>query len=250
MGNYAELFDREENRQLLAIGVRHQIRAIGIGGIIWGVINIGLGIVFMQQAAINVCVLLLGVLMMGAGIYALIVPRLNTLLLEAAVAFLLLGWNIFVLWYNFKITGKMEPNGGLFWTAIFAIGILSRYLKLSYLKQAVADLTAEEVKNAKAICKAIWKLKPKDEPELLQTANKQCRLRRLEDGFFLVHRDLRTAYQATGEELLSLIEKPEAKKIAMKIKYPLGDLQYKFDPASSETLREWLGVTPPQTETA
>ena len=56
---YDPWFDSDENKTLMAICTRKLIRNIGIGGIIWGVVNLGLGFVAIQETIINVGILIL-----------------------------------------------------------------------------------------------------------------------------------------------------------------------------------------------
>ena len=91
---YDAWFDTDENKTLLAICARKLISNIGIGGIIWGLINIGVGIVSVQVMLINVGVLILGVIMLGTGVQALKSPSLRILLVQTIVTVLLLAWNV------------------------------------------------------------------------------------------------------------------------------------------------------------
>jgi hypothetical protein len=53
------LFDTDENRALTAICTRKLISNIGIGGIIWEVINTALGIAAIQATILNVGLVIL-----------------------------------------------------------------------------------------------------------------------------------------------------------------------------------------------
>jgi len=111
---YDPLFDSEENKALVAICTRKLIRNIGIGGIIWGVINVGIGIAAVQEAPINVGILILGVLMLGTGIQALARPTLGVLLTETIVTVLLVAWNVGMFFINRGEGAPTDPRGFLF----------------------------------------------------------------------------------------------------------------------------------------
>src|SRR5689334_10292948 len=88
------LFDTNENKALLVLCARKTIRNIGIGGLIWGVFNLGLGVVALQTTWWNIGLVLLGLMMLGVGIFAMLQPTLNALLMEAIVSVLLFCWNL------------------------------------------------------------------------------------------------------------------------------------------------------------
>ena len=91
---YEPWFDSSENRTLMAICARKMIRNIGIGGIIWGVINMGVGALAIQVDVINAGILMLGMMMFGAGVQALRSPTLGMLLTETILSALLFFWNL------------------------------------------------------------------------------------------------------------------------------------------------------------
>ena len=170
---YDQWFDTDENRALLAICTRKLIRNIGIGGIVWGLINIGIGIVAMQVMMINVGVLILGLLMFATGVQALRRPSLGVLLTETIVTILLLAWNVGITIYNFQTVGVFNPRGLIF-PLIIAIVFAGYCRKLGHLRELVASVDPEKIKATKQMCKTLVKKKLKDEPLLVEAANRKC----------------------------------------------------------------------------
>src|SRR6185295_18230969 len=103
------IFDKPENRILLVVCARKQIRNIGIGGLIWGILNTLIGAFAIQVNAINIGLLLLGLLMLGAGIQALRKPSLNAILLEAFVSLCLFMWNILITFLDALDKAPVRP---------------------------------------------------------------------------------------------------------------------------------------------
>jgi len=91
---YDTWFDTDENKALIAICTRKLISNIGIGGIIWGVINIAIGVVAMKATTLNLGLVILGVMMFGTGVQAIKSPSLGVLLTETVVTVLLFVWNL------------------------------------------------------------------------------------------------------------------------------------------------------------
>lgn len=234
-------FDTQENRTLLAICARKLIANIGVGGIIWGAINTGLGILWLQFGLINIGVLILGVMMLGTGVRALKNPTLHILLLETIITVLLLVWNVFISIWNMMVTG--EANfGGIIFPLIIAITFFKYYRSLQHVKDEITTVRPEEVKAAKAACKALIKKKLKDEPGVIQTTNRKCRVQLMDDKAFFIQRDLMRAFVVTRENVERLIGTPEAKSLRMLINHPLGELKYKFNRKNSDKLKSWLAA--------
>src|SRR5882724_6599066 len=109
--SYDALFDTDENKALLVICARKTIRTVGIGGIIWGLINLGIGVVALRATWLNGGLVLLGLLMLGTGIYAMARPSLTALLMEAIVSVLLFCWNVGITILNARLGDASHVNG-------------------------------------------------------------------------------------------------------------------------------------------
>ncbi len=236
---YDSWFDTDENKALLAICARKLISNIGIGGIVWGLINIGIGIVAIQATLINVGILILGVMMLGTGIQALRKPSLRILLAETIVTILLFVWNLGITILNFLVLGV--PSGGaLIFPIIIAIVFFRSYRKLRHVEEQISSVEPEKIKATKQLCKALVKKKLKDEPTIIQTTNRRCRAQLMDDRSFFIQRDLMRAFVGSRGDIRNAIVNPEAKRLKLQFMHPLGKLKYQLDKKSSEKLRDWL----------
>jgi hypothetical protein len=241
---YEPWFDSEENKMLMAICTRRWIRNIGIGGIVWGLLNIGIGVVAMQDTLINAGILILGILMLGAGFLALRRPTLGVLLVETIITILLLIWNIGVLILNMLAGEASQPHGVIF-TVFIAYLFISNYRKLGHLRELVATIEPGKIKATKQMCKAIVKQKLKGAAHLVQTTDRKCRAQLIEDRAFFIHRDMMRAFVAGKDAVEAAIVKPAAPGWTLRFVHPLGELRYRFDKASTAKLREWLARDTP-----
>jgi hypothetical protein len=238
-------FDSDENKTLMAICTRKQIKNIGIAGIIWGVINIGIGVFAIRVTAINAGLLALGVLMLGTGIQALRRPSLGVLLTETIVSVLLLLWNIGISIFNLRVVGTFEPRG-IILPLIVAIALANQYRKLGHLRGLIESVDPEKIQATKRVCKTMLKRKLKDEPLIVETTDRKCRAQLMEDRAFFIQRDLMRAFVGEREAVRAAIAKPESKKWTAAFHHPLGTLRYSFDKKNTEKLKNWLstGQTP------
>lgn len=237
------IFDRHENQILLVVCARRLIRTIGITGIIWGLFNIGVGVVAIQVNALNAIVLGLGILMLGAGIDALRKPSLTTILIEAWVSLGLFVWNVFITIFN-TLHGA-EPNiRGIAAPAVIAGVFFHQYSKLHHLREMTASLPAEELKRAKLICKELRKKKPKKEPNIAESADRRFRFALTGDRIFCFRRDMQRAYYLTKEEFRGALKDPDKKSLRMTIDHPLGKLKHTFNRKTSDKIRTWLNPMP------
>jgi len=238
---YDQWFDSHENRTLMAICTRKLIRNIGIGGIIWGVINVGIGAIAIQETPINAGILILGVLMLGTGVQALRSPSLRVLLTETIVTVLLVLWNLGISVLNLLAVGVFDPRGIIF-PVIIAVLFANYYRKLGHLRELIASVAPEKIEATKRICKTLLKMKLKDEPLIVQTADRKCRAQLMDDRAFFIQRDLMRAFVATREAVRSAVPKPESKSWTAVFNHPLGKLKYRFDKKNTEKLRNWLST--------
>jgi hypothetical protein len=243
-------FDTDENKALIAICARKLISNIGIGGIVWGAINLLIGAFAILDNPINAGILILGVVMLGAGIQALRNPTLGVLLTETIVTGLLFVWNLGISILNSLTGGGIEPRGLIF-PLVIAVVFINYYRKLGPLREQIASVAPEKIKSTKQVCKTLLKKKLKEEPSVVQTNDSRCRAQLMENLAFFVQRDLMRAFVVSKEDLRRTVVDPEAKKLKMKFNHPLGALVYQFDKGSSEKLRAWFGKgTEPAAETA
>ncbi|MBN1810133.1 MAG: hypothetical protein JW909_13790 [Planctomycetes bacterium] len=236
---YETWFDTEENRALLAIGARKTIKGIGIGGIIWGMINVGLGISYITDDPINFIVIVLGLLMLTVGIVALVKPARAALLLESISAFLLFAWNVTAFIMNI-VTGAEPDARGLVFPLIIAIAFMVQYFRLSHISELIDTIPAESVKQATDVAKAILKAKPAESPNVIVAQMNAARIQLLEDRAFYVQPGLSKAFVMSRDEFRSTFEDLPAKTLKMKLTHPLGKLAVTFKKENADRLRAWL----------
>lgn len=236
---YDAFFDDEENKILIAICTRKLIKGIGIGGVIWGLINTALGVYAIQDSPINIGLLALGLLMLGTGVQALRKPTHGVLLAECISAFLLLAWNVSIGILNF-VMYDIPDFSGFFWPLVFFIFIVNYYRKVSHLKDQIAAIDPSSVKATKKMCKDLIKKKLKDEPLVLQTSNRKCRVQLMDEGALFIQRDLMRAFIVPKNEIILKVEKPEARKYKLIFNHPVDKLKYGFDKKNTEKLKAWL----------
>jgi len=241
--NSAEIFDKPENRVLLVVCARRQIRNIGIGGLIWGILNIVIGAFAVQVNSINIGILLLGLLMLGAGINALRKPSLSALLLEAFVSLSLFVWNVFITAVNTLDGAPVRPQGVIF-PAVIAAVFFNQHKKLRHLKDMIETLPAEDLKRAKAICKELQRKKVKKEPNIAESTDKKFRFALTGDRIFCFRRDMLRAFYVSKTEFQFLLGDLTKKKLQMLVEHPLGKLKQSFNRRNSEKIRSWLGSEP------
>jgi hypothetical protein len=237
--DYESWFDTNENRTLLAICARKQIKNIGIGGIIWGILNTGIGVFAIQVDVVNVGLLILGAIMLGAGIQALRQPSLGVLLTETLVTILLLVWNVGIAVYNFHLVGAFDPRGIVF-PVIVALIFFNNYKKLQHVKDLIVSVKPDDIKATKQVCKTLVKKKLKNEPAIIETNDRKCRAQLMDDRAFFIQRDLMRAFVVAKDQIHLLIPKPEEKKLKVTVRHPLGKLSYAFDKKNTEKLKAWL----------
>ena len=249
--NRDPVFDSAENQALLVVCARKTIRTAAIAGIVWGSINLLLGFALVMANPINAGIIVLGILMLGAGLTALRKPSLGALLSEAMVSVLLLCWNIGISILNARAgdTTHIESHGLLF-PAIAAAVFYSQYKRLGYLKDAIASMDHAVVKEATAICKQIFKTKSKDAPDIVQASTNSCRLKLMGDSVLCVQRNLARAFSLNRTDFQQCILHPEKTRLRVVVRHPLGKLTYAFDRKNSEKLKSWLGTSAPAATTS
>ncbi len=236
---YDSFFDTEENKTLTAICTRRLIRNIGIGGIIWGMINLLIGIEAIQVTMLNAGILILGVLMLITGVQALRKPSFEILKAETIVTALLFLWNVGISVLNLIATGK--TNGYLIIIPlIITITFAKFYKKLGHLREQIDSIEPEKIQATKQMCKALIKIKLKNEPTVIETKNRRCRVKFMDKTALFIQRDLMRAFVATKEEIYEAIKNPNAKSFTLQFNHPVGKLTYYFDRKNSQKLKTWL----------
>ena len=239
--DYESWYDTDENKTLLAICARKLISNIGVGGILWGLLNTVIGIVAIQDTVINAGILILGLMMLATGIQALRAPSLGVLLAETIVTVLILVWNLGISVLNFLVLGVFDPLGLIF-PLIVAIVFFGFYRRLGHLREQIRSVEPEQIKATKEICKTLAKKKLKEEVSIIRTKDGKCGAQLMEDRAFFIQRDLMRAFVAPKEDVGRSIARADAKRLKMTFRHPLGVLKYQFDKKNSEKIRNWLSA--------
>src|SRR6185369_10599441 len=98
-------FAQNENQSLLVVCARKKIHSAAIFGMIWGGINLLIGVVAVRVNPLNAGLVVLALLMLGTAINAFRKPSLHCLLAEAIVSALLFVWNIGIAFLNASLGG-------------------------------------------------------------------------------------------------------------------------------------------------
>lgn len=238
---YDAWFDSDENRVLTAICTRKLITNIGLGGLLWGLLNIGVGLVAMQESILNAGIAMLGALMLGTGLYALWRPSLGVLLAETIMTGLLLLWNIGIAVLNVRAGAPFDPQGMIF-PLVIAVVFANYYRKLGHLRELIASIEPTKISATKALCKALLKKKLKNEPRIVQTTDRKCRIQLMEDRAFFIQRDLMRAFVGMREAVCEAIVKPDANKWTVVFNHPVAKLKYRFDRKNTDKLKQWVAM--------
>lgn len=237
------LFDTPENRNLLAICARRTIRQVGIGGMVWGLINVVFGAMAIRVTWLGAGALGLGALMLGSGLWALRRPGLGILLAEAVTMGLLLAWNAAIAILVLRASGEVEIQG-LIVPLLAAAAVGGQYLCLRPFRELVASVDPAQIKATKQVCQSLRKLKLKNEPAVVETADRRTRIRLLPGRAFLVQHDLLRAFVMTRDEAAGAIADRSAKSWKLRVEHPLGPATYRFDRKNTEKLSAWMGGAP------
>jgi hypothetical protein len=236
------LFSRNENQALLVVCARKKIRNAALIGIVWGALNLLLGIFAIRINPVNAGLFLLGLMMLAAGINALRKPSLSCLLVEGIVAVLLFVWNLGITVLNELASagaGHLNPHL-LIWPAVAAAVFFQQYRRLGHLKEAMSVMAHDTVKEATALCKTLFKAKLKESPDIVEARARQCRLRFLTDAVFCVQRNLATAFYLNRETFQQCIPDLNRNRLRMVVGHPLGKLTFTFDKKNSDKIKGWL----------
>jgi hypothetical protein len=236
---YDAFFDTDENKTLTVICIRRLIRNIGIGGIIWGAINLIIGIIAIQATALNAGIIILGVLMLITGAQALRKPSFEVLKAETLVSALLFLWNLGISVLNVMLIGTFEPRGLIF-PLIIAIVMFKYYCRLGHLREQIETVEPEKVRQTGQMCKALSKIKLKNDPSVIRTKNGRCLVKFMDKTALFIQRDLMRAFVATKEEIYLAITNRNVTCFKLQFNHPAGKLIYQLDRNNSYKLKTWL----------
>ena len=238
---YDTLFDADENQSLIAICTRRLIRSIGIGGVVWGLWNMGMGALAIQYSLLNSVILVLGILMFATGVQALWRPTVHILLAKTMITFLILGWNLFLTLQSIALSGEgITMPIGLFFSAAIAFTFARLYIRLVPFHDRIAAIPAPVLQEAKKACKALYKTNPKKDLTVAQTTDRRCRLQMVGDSGLFVQKDLLRAFFCSRDDMRQALVRPGARRLRLRFDHPQGRLRYKFDRKNSERIQSWL----------
>ena len=242
--------ETDENKTLLAICARKAIKGYGIVGIVWGVINIAIGVAAIRQNIINAGILVLAALMIASAIYCLTRPNVTAILIEAIVSCLLLAWNVGIAVLNLSAGAAFNPRGVIF-PLIVAVVLFKKYGQLQAIKDLIAAVSAEQIKQATLTCKGILKKKWEKDPSVAVTrtgaffGSGGARLQRMEGRAFFVMGNLSHAFVMPDETLLASLSDPTVKKAKIVVQHPMGKVTIMLDQKNTERVRSWLRPAAP-----
>jgi hypothetical protein len=235
------IFDSVENQALLVVCARKAIRTGGIIGIVWGAINLVIGFFAIQIDILNVGILVLALVMLGAGVAAIKKPSLPSLLSGAIVSVLLLCWNIGIVVVNARTGYNEHINAhGLVWPAIAAVIFVRQYFKLGHLKEAISAMDRATVKEASVLCKLLFRSKIKQSADIVEASSKRCRVKLMTNSVFCAQRNLARAFHMSRASFQQCIRDVNKPRIRVVVRHPLGKLTYAFDRKNSEKIKSWL----------
>ncbi len=167
--------ETDENRTLLAICARKAIKGYGILGLVWGAVNIGIGIFAIQKSIVNTGILVLAALMIASGIYCLTKPNVTALLVEAIVSSLLLAWDVGITVYNVSIGGTFLPLHCIL-PLIVAVALFREHRQLQPVRDLITAVRPDQIAHAMLTCKGILKKKWKEDQSVAQANGGYARL--------------------------------------------------------------------------
>jgi len=166
------------------------------------------------------------------------------LLSETIVSVLLFLWNLGISILNANAGGAADARGLVL--PLVAAGVMANYYhKLGHLRQLIAGVAPEKIKATKLLCKALGKRKLKDEPRLVETSNRRCRVQLLDGRAFVMQRDLLRAFVVLKADLRQAVAKADARSLKLQFNHPVGKLTYQFDRKNSDKLKSWLAPAGP-----
>lgn len=151
---------------------RKTLRAAGIGGIIFGVLALAVGMPLLAVNPLNIVLVLIGALLLAEGIWNVSYPTAEGVIVDG-LALLLVGlWNIFITFFNALAAGG-GPGAALHvhWAVVgvFQIGYgVYRFASYRRFTEAFAEKpSAEDLKQMDQLVKKILKMKPKGAEDVI-----------------------------------------------------------------------------------
>jgi hypothetical protein len=144
------------------------LRHMGWGGVVFGIINIALGITFtLTMHPINLILVLIGLFVLAAGIWCLALPGAEGAICNG-IALILVGlWNLFVTVLN--IAAGANPQ---VWWAIFGIILIAAgvqcFQKYARFSEALRHgVSREEMTMMDRLVKSILKANAKEDDDII-----------------------------------------------------------------------------------
>ncbi len=152
--------------------VRKTLKPPAIGSIVFGVIAIGLGIASLEDSPINAVLVLLGLGLLGEGIWILVQPTPVGMIIDG-IALCLLGlWNLFVTFLNVS-SGAKGPRAfavlGIF-QIVLGIQSFRRYGR--FAGAAGGTASAEAIKRVDELVAGVEASSEKTSPDIIEFAVK------------------------------------------------------------------------------
>jgi hypothetical protein len=149
--------------------LQNHLRSAGIGSILFGIIAIFFGGTAMKGAPVNLVLVLLGVVLLLEGIWALLRPSAVGIIVDGFVLIALGAWNIFVTVYN--ISQTTSSGSGAFavlgaWQVVWGIQSFRQYDRFAYL--SCQTVSAAELKSADEKIAAIGNADLLSSPDLIE----------------------------------------------------------------------------------
>jgi hypothetical protein len=98
------------------------------------------------------------------------------------------------------------------------------------------------IKEARTLCKQLFKTRLKQSPDVVQASSKRYRARLMTDSIFCAQRSLAQAFHMNRDQFRNCIANPEKQRLHVVVRHPLGKIACRFDKKNSDKIRNWLSV--------
>lgn len=148
--------------------VRKTLKPAAIGSIVFGVIAIGLGIASLKDSPVNAVLVLLGLGLLGEGIWILVQPTPVGMIIDG-IALCLLGlWNLFVTILNASSGGKGPGAFGILGVFQIIMGIQSFRRYRRFAGAAGGTASAEVIKRVDELVAGVEASSEKASPDIIE----------------------------------------------------------------------------------
>lgn len=222
--------------------VRKRLKPAAIGSILFGVIAIGLGMASLEESALNAFLVLLGLFLLGEGIWLLVQPTPVGMIVDG-VALCLIGlWNLLVTIANMQ-SGAGGFRGfaalGVF-QIIWGIQSFRRYGRFAHLGGGTAS--TEAIQRVDAVVAGIAEASMKTSADIIEftASNRQWKGRLAPDlGVFVAGAEDEVVLAGKGEVIITPQE-PVAGK-AFQATFQLGPHSHKgsLSPEAYQRYQTW-----------